>query len=94
MPYGKIVEAEQHILYVIHPGFNNAWIAKAAQNNETSFESRKNFPKPWAGLTNKTLEEKSGVEGALFCHRNLFLVSAKTKEAVTNLAQLAVENEE
>lgn len=57
-----------------------------------SFELRKKLPKAWAGLGDEELAKASGVADATFCHRDLFLTAAKSKEGALKLAQLAVEN--
>jgi len=49
------------------------------------------LPKSWAGKRDRELEKITGVAGAIFCHRNLFLAVAKTKEAILQLAELALK---
>ncbi len=38
------------------------------------------MPKEWAGLIDDELKEKSGIQGAIFCHKGRFISIWKTKE--------------
>lgn len=38
------------------------------------------LPKEWGGLSEKELQEKTGVPGAIFCHKGLFISIWETKE--------------
>jgi uncharacterized UPF0160 family protein len=78
-------------LFVIY-GDGDGWAAVAMKKEKNSFINRKNFPKSWAGLKDEELENVTGVPGAVFCHRGLFLTVAKTKEGAIKLAQIAVES--
>ena len=78
-------------LFVVY-GDNEDWAAVAMRTERNVFQNRKNFPSSWAGLRNKELKKNTGVLDAIFCHRNLFLVAAHTKEGAIKLAQIAVES--
>jgi uncharacterized UPF0160 family protein len=54
-----------------------------------SFKQRQPLPEQWAGLRGSDLEKVSGIEGATFCHKGLFICGAKTKEAIEQMAVLA-----
>ena len=41
-------------------------------------------------LTDEEFEKITGVEGAVFCHRTLFMAVAKSKEGAIKLAKLAL----
>jgi uncharacterized UPF0160 family protein len=56
---------------------------------EESFAQRQPLPEQWAGLRGEVLEEASGVMGATFCHKGLFICGAKTKEAIERMAVIA-----
>jgi len=58
--------------------------------NPNSFENRKDFPNTWAGLRDEEFQKVSGVSDAVFCHRGLFLIGAKSKEGAIKLAQIAL----
>ncbi len=81
-------------LFVITPSrsIKDKWTVKAVRKDPKTFSNRKDFPKAWAGLKDKELEAVSGVPGAVFCHRNLFLAVAKTREGAIKLAQIAIES--
>lgn len=76
-------------LFIVY-GDYESWAAVAMRKEINSFKNRKNFPKLWAGLRDKDLQKITGVADSIFCHRNLFLVVAKTKEGAIKLAQLAL----
>ncbi len=92
-PYEHILCDFSEPLFVIYPReIDNTWTIKAVLDDFKSFKNRKNFPAPWAGLRSEELQKITGVEDAIFCHRGLFLVVAKTKEGAIKLAQIAVES--
>lgn len=80
------------ILFVVSPGSNelHMWKVVSLRKDMKFFESRKDFPKSWAGLKDKELQEVTGVEDAIFCHKGLFLTVAKSKEGAIKLAELAL----
>jgi len=59
--------------FVIFPNLQGRWQVVAIPPKELSFAQKKSFPKPWAGLRDQALSEVIGVEGAIFCHKNLFI---------------------
>ncbi len=81
-------------LFVICPSrdVRNKWGIRALREDPKNFKSRKNFPESWAGLRNEELAKITGVTDAVFCHKNLFLSVAKSKEGAMKLAQIAVES--
>jgi len=80
-------------LFAVYPRKTfGTWGVKAIRKEMHSFINRKNLPKSWAGLRDEELANVSGVSDALFCHRGLFLVGAKSKEGAIKLAQIAVES--
>lgn len=76
-------------LFVVY-GDNDDWSIVAMRKDKDSFGNRKDFPKTWAGLRKKELQDLTGVKEAIFCHRNLFLAVAKSKEGAIKLAELAL----
>ncbi|HTE48487.1 MAG TPA: MYG1 family protein [Candidatus Paceibacterota bacterium] len=76
-------------LFVVY-GDNADWSIVAMRKEKNSFGNRKDFPKSWAGLKEKDLQEITGVGDAVFCHNNLFLSVAKSKEGAIKLAELAI----
>lgn len=67
------------------------WCSLAVPRKLESFESRKLFPKEWSDLTNKELVRASEVKDAIFCHKNRFIVAAKSKEGTIKLTELALK---
>lgn len=75
-------------LYVIYPNnINKTWMVSAVRDDETEFVNRKDFPASWGGLRDDELAQKTGISDAIFCHKGLFLVAAKTKESAIALAK-------
>ncbi|MBI3305589.1 MYG1 family protein [Candidatus Nomurabacteria bacterium] len=81
-------------LFAVYPSrsIKDKWTAKAVRKDPKAFSNRKDFPKSWAGLRNEELQKVSGVQDAVFCHRNLFLAVAKSREGAIKLAQTAIES--
>jgi uncharacterized UPF0160 family protein len=76
-------------LFVVY-GDKEDWSVVAMRREMSNFGNRKDFPESWAGICDKELEKVSGVGDAVFCHRNLFLAVAKSKEGAIKLAKLAL----
>ena len=57
-----------------------------------TFEQRADLPAAWAGLTDEALEAASGVKGAKFCHNARFIAVATTREAILEMARIAVQD--
>jgi len=79
-------------LFVIFPRLEGNWGIDAVPRELFSFELRKRFPEAWAGLSNDKLSEVSGVPGAIFCHRGLFMAVAKTEGDAIKLAKKALQD--
>jgi len=65
---------------------------KCVRDNPVEFPLRKSLPEGWAGKSGEELEKVTGVKGAVFCHRGLFTAVAETKEAITKMAEIAVNS--
>lgn len=76
-------------LFVVY-GDNEDWSVVAMRKEQNSFGNRKNFPALWAGLKAQELQNITRVQDAVFCHNNLFLSVAKSKEGAIKLAELAL----
>lgn len=66
------------------------WWAMAVPKKNGGLTNRAIFPKEWGGLADERLEEVSGVQGAVFCHKELYLFVTKTKEAALEAASKVV----
>lgn len=78
-------------LFGIYPNKYKDWQVVAIRKAMESFELRKKLPKNWAGLREEELTQVTGVPDAIFCHKDLFLAGAKSKEGAIKLAQLALK---
>ncbi|WP_417597166.1 MYG1 family protein [Pararhodobacter oceanensis] len=91
MPFRAGVEkaGADHLLFVVHPRGSD-WALTTIRLSGDTFENRADLPAAWAGLTDAALEAASGVKGAKFCHNGRFIAVAATREAVLQMAQIAV----
>ncbi|MEQ3624403.1 MAG: MYG1 family protein [Celeribacter sp.] len=91
MPFRSAVEkaGADHLLFVIHPR-DGDWVLTTIRKSGDTFESRADLPEAWAGLTDAALEQASGVTGAKFCHNARFIAVANSREAIGQMADLAV----
>lgn len=89
LPFKDFIKDKPEILFVVYPSINDNFF-RINSVQDDSFVNRKDFPKEWAGLMNEDLEKVTGVRGSKFCHRNLFLVVADTKQSAIELAKLAL----
>jgi uncharacterized UPF0160 family protein len=80
-------------LFIIYPrSTNNYWGVKTVRTDPKTFNNRKNLPSTWAGLRDEELQNITGVPDAVFCHKALFLVVAKTREGAIKLAEVALRS--
>ncbi|NUH64935.1 MYG1 family protein [Sulfitobacter sp. S0837] len=91
MPFRAAVEkaGADHLLFVVHPRGTD-WALTTIRKSGDSFEARADLPEAWAGLTDAALEEASGVTGATFCHNARFIAVAQSREAILQMADIAV----
>ncbi len=89
--YQSILRGYPKIKYVISKSVSGNWNSEACRIKENSFEVIKYFPNEWAGLTNEKLAKVTEVSDAVFCHRGLFIVVAKSKEGIIKLTELALK---
>ena len=91
MPFRAGVEAAgaAHLLFVVHPRGTD-WALTTIRTGAETFDNRADLPAAWAGLTDEALEQASGVTGAKFCHNGRFIAVAASREAVLEMADLAV----
>lgn len=81
---------EKKVLYCIYGRIdenkNKSWAVRTI-NTDKPFESRK--PLPFPGVNSQEMEEKTGIEGLIFAHKNPFLAVFKTKEQALQYAKFA-----
>ena len=87
---GALVPTAPDALYVIYPkrqGFG----LEAVPRELGSFELRRPLPAAWGGLDGDALIDETGVRDAVFCHAKRFLAVAGSREGITALAELALQ---
>ncbi|EEB84326.1 MYG1 family protein [Roseobacter sp. GAI101] len=91
MPFRAGVEnaGADHLLFVVHPRGAD-WALTTIRTGDDTFDTRADLPAAWAGLTDTALEDASGVKGAKFCHNGRFIAVASSRDAVLQMAELAV----
>ena len=92
MPYRSALDSAEadHMLFVIHPRGGD-WTLNGIKLSNETFDQRADLPANWAGLTDAALENASGVKGAKFCHNARFIAVASTRDAIVEMAEIAVE---
>lgn len=95
MPFrpGVIKAGADHLLFVVNPRGED-WSLGGIRLFDEGFELRADLPLAWAGLTGAKLEAASGVTGASFCHNGRFIAVAKTRDAILEMARIAVREAE
>jgi len=91
MPYlSELIKAEaDHILFVVIPRGAD-WTLNCIKLSHDTFDQRADLPAAWAGLTDAALEATSGVMGAKFCHNARFIAVANSRDAIMQMAAIAV----
>ena len=77
------------INFVIFPSNRGGYNIYTVPEKIGSFESRKLFPKEWAGLKDKELQNVTTEETARFCHNKCFICAVETKEDAIKIAHIA-----
>lgn len=70
-----------NLLFVAFPSNRGGYAIKTIPKSIDDHSARLSFPKEWAGLQGKELEEVSNIPGLIFCHSACFIVSCKTIES-------------
>jgi len=91
VPWDWAVVKHSKVKFVVFPNEWCAWYLFTVPVELGSFIRRKNLPEAWAALGQEELSKLTGVEDAVFCHRDLFIAGAKTKEGAIALARLALK---
>lgn len=95
MPFRSAITraGADQLLFVVHPREHD-WALTGIRKADDGFAQRADLPQAWAGLTDAALEQASGVPGARFCHNGRFIAVAATREAVLEMARIAVSEAE
>lgn len=80
-------------LYVVYPSSDKkTWNAEGIRKTLGTLEPRLPFPEDWRGsLDNGNLQNITGIDGAIFCHRSGFLASAKTKDGAMKMVEISLK---
>jgi uncharacterized UPF0160 family protein len=92
MPYRSALENSKadHILFVIYPRGDD-WTLNGIKLSNDTFDQRADLPISWAGLRDAALENASGVKGAKFCHNARFIAIASNRDAILEMAEIAIK---
>ncbi len=90
----SIVEKYPDVLFTITQKEKNVWVIETISKKFGSFERRKYLPKSWGGLEGYDLDNITGVVGGIFCHRNVFIASARTEKSAREMVEIALKNKE
>lgn len=86
----RIAESTDAVAYVM-PHNNDKdsnWVAHSVSNPGSIFESRSLAPKHLRGLSDESLQERSGIHDAVFVHKKGFISVAVSKDSAIELANL------
>ena len=92
IPWKTTVHAlSDEALYMVYPAPSGQWRIQAVPVEPGSFEDKKSLPSAWAGLSNKALQEVTGIDDAMFCHNGLFIAGAESFESTMKMATIALQ---
>ncbi|MBU6370948.1 MAG: MYG1 family protein [Patescibacteria group bacterium] len=85
------IESCPEPLFVIEPhAETDRWYVNTVLAGEGKFKRRKYFPQSWADKRDGELAVVTGVPDAVYCHKDLFVAVARSKEGAIKLAELAL----
>jgi uncharacterized UPF0160 family protein len=91
-PWKRTVHAlSKDALYMIYPSSSGQWRIQTVPVEPGSFEDRKSLPNGWAGLSDKALQDVTGLDDAMFCHNGLFIAGAESFESTMKMASIALQ---
>ena len=91
-PWKRTVHGlSKEALFVVYPSDTGQWRIQTVPVELGSFEDRKSLPKAWAGLSDKALQDMTGIDDAMFCHNGLFIAGAQSFESVMKMAAVALQ---
>ena len=84
-----VIEHDSEAEFVIFRDPNDEWRLQTIPVEKDSFTARKNLPAIWGGKPQEQLNEILSINDAVFCHRQLFIAGAKSKESILKMAEIA-----
>ncbi|WP_100636077.1 MYG1 family protein [Marinomonas sp. ef1] len=85
-----VLRLSQDALFMVYPSQTGQWRIQTVPVELGSFEDRKKLPAPWAGLSDKELQDVTGLEDAMFCHNGLFIAGCESFENTMKMAEMAL----
>jgi uncharacterized UPF0160 family protein len=90
-PWKRTVHAlSDKALYMLYPSQTGQWRIQTVPVEPGSFEDKKPLPKEWAGLSDKALQDVTGIDDAMFCHNGLFIAGAESFASTMKMAAIAL----
>ncbi|MBJ7537469.1 MYG1 family protein [Marinomonas transparens] len=86
-----VLRLSQDALFMVYPSQTGQWRIQTVPVELGSFEDRKKLPAPWAGLSDKELQDVTGLDDAMFCHNGLFIAGCESFENTMKMAEMALE---
>ena len=86
-----VLSTAKDALYIIYPSPTGEWRIQGVPTELGSFDVKKPLPTSWAGLSDKALQDVTGIDDAMFCHNGLFIAGAKSLEGTMKMAAMAIE---
>lgn len=91
VPWQKLVVNEtDDIWFVIYPSKRGGYNWQVVPKSEEDSDPRCAVPSEWWGVDKETLQKLSGVDDAMFCHRNGFLGSCESVEGCQKMVERAM----
>jgi len=92
-PWKRTVhELSETALYMVYPSETGQWRIQTVPVEPGSFEDKRSLPTAWAGLSDKALQDASGIHDAMFCHNGLFIAGAESFESTMKMASIALQD--
>jgi len=91
LPWQEVVVREApEALYVVYLNEAGTWMAQGAPSALGSFKTKHSPPALWGGKDGAALKELTGVEDAIFCHNNLFIMGAGSLCGILQLVNISL----
>lgn len=88
----KHFSKNQNILLTVGKKEENFWIITTTEKEKNSKKAFIKMPEDWGGLKDADLEKASGIKNVGFCHKGLWMCSAKSKFAAEKMVEKILEN--
>jgi len=87
-----VLRTSEDALFMVYPSQTGQWRIQTVPVELGSFEDRKKLPASWAGLSDKELQDVTGLDDAMFCHNGLFIAGCASFENTMKMAKMALED--